>query len=580
MSDPATLCILALPFAFAILLAVLELLPGFVRKTAPVLVDRVAEKKARRKPGHARGRTWPLTTPRAPKATDEERPKTVTYGTFADFDGAQTAALLEDLNLGQPFNVTMPKYFASDKLSGSGMELPSGWREEYTHIRNLPGGAEGEVRIIENARSGKLFVVKTIDAASRDDGYYELPGEARALACYVQKHNNIVDFAGYGLYFAKNSYPVCDLLLEYCAGGDMLSFSNHWRSMRRYVPPMFVMHFIASMSDALAWLHHGHGPLYDLNDGDGSLTYEEVRRPDPIIHQDIKLENIFLRWGPNNKHGMPDIVVGDFGFAVPAPQSKGIYGTPGYHPPEAKAVVELKHSNRSRYRYLLGRQTLTKAGDVYTFGAALYILVTNRTFDNREFDHIPPDLEQDFAHCPLADMPSMLRMLRECLAKDPLDRVPTRDLWLSAMNFKDTIAALYERGERMPDYAFDYDNPSPHPVIAAEAEAAAQAAAAEAAAGVRPPPSEGMGNPRPPVSAAPVQQTDRMSQVSGFSDDFCWCPNHRSISLREPRSNCVRKRERSYGERSYGERSYGERSYGERSPIDQQMWENDAMVIA
>lgn len=56
-----------------------------------------------------------------------------------------------------------------------------------------------------------------------------------------------------------------------------------------------------------------------------------------IIHRDLKLENIFLKFKKNGDREVVDEVkIVDFGFGIKSDKNvKGLMGTPNYMPPEA-----------------------------------------------------------------------------------------------------------------------------------------------------------------------------------------------------------------------------------------------------
>jgi len=502
-----------------IFFALCEVMSSCVKRSKNTPSQRESESRRKPKPRriHSTAPVWPHN---AQSTADEERAESSTYHGFSDVHGVRTSTPRVNLDLGHPFDVsfsTAPSSPANHRRSFADYELPIDWQLDYEEIpSNFPSG-EGIVRTVKHAHTSELFVIKTVPAKKRSNGYYELPQEVKALAWHLRQHNNIIDFRGFDLRFARGKHAVCDILLEYCDGGDLHDFCNYWRSVGVYVPSMFVLHFIASMSDALAFLHLGRSPL---REHDGERRYDQFHAH-AVLHQDIKLENVFLRFSTDSQHGMPDIVLGDFGYACPADATRGVYGTPGLYPPEAQAVAALSQTHPILCDLKLRRRILTAASDVYTFGAALYTLLTNEDFDNRDFPAgvaAPPRLARDVTRSNLGHMPSMLQMLQECLAEEPGARCTTEDLWASAPSMKRAVTALYEAGQRVPLQA--YGNPDADRFGRSRSSNSSGVSAAF---------DEDVGS-----------RTEDVSHRSGFTEDFCWCPRHRSFSFRRPGSQCLK----------------------------------------
>ena len=111
----------------------------------------------------------------------------------------------------------------------------------------------------------------------------------------------------------------------------------------------------------------------------------------------------------------------------------------------------------------------------------------------------------------------MAGVLSHCLATEPEERCTAQTLMEWSEQIRPNISWLYEQGERMPGNAWP-DAFASYPDSPASPGKVSSHASHEARA-----------------------HTDAMSKVSGFTDDFCWCPNHQSLSMRHRGPNCPSK---------------------------------------
>jgi serine/threonine protein kinase len=162
---------------------------------------------------------------------------------------------------------------------------------------------EGKVELVESRRSpGKLRIIKSIKHGDKS----RLPVEARALTYRPlvngARHTNIIHM------FQCELSPLGWALMcfEYCSGGDLWE-QVHGRKGRT-VTPLFALHIAISVAEALAFLHHGL--VYDQGN-----RYIETSRGEAVVHQDIKEDNVFLRFPGKTGGGLPDVVLADTGLS-------------------------------------------------------------------------------------------------------------------------------------------------------------------------------------------------------------------------------------------------------------------------
>jgi NIMA (never in mitosis gene a)-related kinase len=162
--------------------------------------------------------------------------------------------------------------------------------------------------------------------------------------------------------------------MQYCNGGDLVDQVDHLRRRNQVMAEQFVLQIIIHLAEVLAYIHHGLRYV-----GEGRYTVDANHTP--VIHGDIKDDNIFLTWPATSSRvgNMPDVVLGDFGAAklVGARDTHTGIGTPGYHSPEDVAIYGNADwndpSNRALFEEVVDRRTT--ASDIYAFGHVVYKLV-------------------------------------------------------------------------------------------------------------------------------------------------------------------------------------------------------------
>jgi hypothetical protein len=170
----------------------------------------------------------------------------------------------------------------------------------------LPSGGEATscvvMQHIHTRRSRKLYVFKTITKDKSlvchpehgiiSNEAYILLGK---LKTNLYPHPNIVQLFNCVTSNAIAGVPIHILQMEYCGGGDLWDPNNQCIKHGIRIPKSLITHIFISLSAALAYLHHG----LTLTSS-GSLEHKYLPNAtnhwQPILHNDIKPENIFLRW--------------------------------------------------------------------------------------------------------------------------------------------------------------------------------------------------------------------------------------------------------------------------------------------
>lgn len=214
-------------------------------------------------------------------------------------------------------------------------------------------GREGVVNLFKNGHT--KLVVKVVDA-DMIQGKVRAPNEYVILKAALdgQQHPNIIK-----LYtcLAKTRTAEALLIMEYCPGGSVEALVQRFDPQRKRPTTKFLIHFIVSMAEALGYLHEGI-----------RATGLRRSRRDPnhqrVIHRDIRLSNILVRWNTDNKRGLPDLVIADFGAAQVFSRSQGAFITPGLNSPEIPKAQQMGPDAADE-------GAATPATDIYALGVCI-----------------------------------------------------------------------------------------------------------------------------------------------------------------------------------------------------------------
>lgn len=123
-----------------------------------------------------------------------------------------------------------------------------------------------------------------------------------------------------------------ELFLEYCDLGNLAYFKQWMASAGKPIPESFLWHVFRQLIRALAYMHTGlRNDREIVND-----NVPDKRNWNPILHRDIKLENIFIK-SLDIAGEYPLIRLGDFGLSVSKKDLKlpfAPYGSEGWMAPE------------------------------------------------------------------------------------------------------------------------------------------------------------------------------------------------------------------------------------------------------
>lgn len=316
--------------------------------------------------------------------------------------------------------------------------------DDYQDIKRLQCGAEAVSSLTESFSSGRVFVVKRMinyptyrpqpRHSSRQDFVpksWPYPNEYNVLST-IKPHPNILKVFGCDLLGLRHA----NLYTEFCNGGDLSEFAVKRPGAGDLVPENFALHVFISLIRALAYLHYG------LRWNAEYKRYCQETKYTPCVHGDVKPENVFLKWTQNPQQpGMPDIVLGDFGFTQPASRAEGVTGTTAYQAPELAAIRALKKVDPKAYeRTMSTRGHMTFATDVFSLGQTMHVVCKAMLHQIGGDPHTKPvrrvmvgkrwqmiGVELDSSEVPSYVTPEIEDSIKRCLAPNPAMR-PTMGL--------------------------------------------------------------------------------------------------------------------------------------------------------
>lgn len=333
-------------------------------------------------------------------------------------------------------------------------------RDTYQDIKTLQHGSEAKSYVTKSTTTGRVYVVKRFsryavhnNEAAPQPGEQPLPNEAFVLLKALRPHPNILQAFGCDLLGQRRA----NLYTAYCSGGDLTEQMHHFLKIKVVPPEMFILHTFISLIHALSYIHHG------LRWDSKTKSYSK----DPsfktsFVHGDFKLENVFTNWSVDAvRRGMPDIILGDWGFAQPERCFTGIAGTPGYQAPEIATVYKLQQTDRAAFNAVLATTGyMTPATDVFSLGQAIHKLCTGREHvvgaDPMTFPVLVT--ERGMIGVKIGgrrgyDTQALQEVVQWCLLKDPLMRPKTDEggLLRAVGLFQDALEELERRWPKLPN---------------------------------------------------------------------------------------------------------------------------------
>jgi len=259
--------------------------------------------------------------------------------------------------------------------------------------KRLPPGGEAASCIvmqhISTKRLRKLYVFKTITNQRSLRSHSEwgiVSNEAfvllEILKTNLQPHPNIIQLFNCITSKAISGIPLHILQMEYCSGGDLWDLNQRFAKRGARIHKTLVAHAFTSLIAALAYLHHGL-ILSSNNTLKRWYLPASSHRWQCILHNDIKPENILLRWPCSTPvtsstftHRFPEIVLSDFGIAGVEGKVLGPKGTYRYSAPEVQEAFDLhssyiRHFNFKAADIINDRVVCTFKSDIWSLGKVM-----------------------------------------------------------------------------------------------------------------------------------------------------------------------------------------------------------------
>lgn len=357
------------------------------------------------------------------------------YGTFPSFSGMRTA-LTSELLFSPRSPISMPKKllrWPSEVLPS----MPESFADTYKLIKTFPRISMAPVHLVKHRKTGKQLIIKQlrnhIFLADR-----ALPAEAYFLTNVLGKHKNILGINTVHAASDGIHRPYSNVEMDFCSGGDLYNLIGDCNEQGKQVPVEFILHFVSSIIDALAFIHHGHISL-DPETGRPIIDAEQS----VVLHCDIKPDNIFLDFGEDSAYCLPEIKLADFGLAG-FEGIKGIRGTRSYFPPVLLQADIRDNQSGEDDEEVANTSFCSKQSDMYSFAATLYELIF--------LDRYRPDvdIEAAFWDSHVSEHVDILFILQSGLSQFAQDRDSAKAWHYVSWAFKQKLQLWHDAGGRLP----------------------------------------------------------------------------------------------------------------------------------
>ncbi|KAF9392231.1 Serine/threonine-protein kinase Nek2 [Podila verticillata] len=270
-------------------------------------------------------------------------------------------------------------------------------KDEYELLEAIGSGSFGVIRKVRRKADGRILARKEIDYRKMSTQEKEqLVAEVNILKDL--KHPNIVEFLE-RVIDRENCFIY--ILMEYCEGGDLASVIQRHKENRVQIPEEFVWELMTQLIMALHECHYG------------VIVDPETKKttPRPILHRDLKPDNVFLDAKKNVK-------LGDFGLSrtLNNPQkafAQTYVGTPYYMSPE-----------------LISSSHYDARSDIWSLGCVVFeMCALQPPFLADTLPQLTAKIKLGSVRAlPSSYSPELNQIIREMLQVDPRKRPTTKEL--------------------------------------------------------------------------------------------------------------------------------------------------------
>lgn len=332
---------------------------------------------------------------------------------------------LEDINNNLSFEeaVDIKKILSDEAAINKDVALKT-FSNKWLIGDKLGAGTFGKVFKAEQIYMGRQDALKTFSATINNpreaaDFVSDFKTEIQTMAAV--RHDNLVNvYAADVKYDAKTKIAGAWMATELVNGVNLENFQYQQELSQEKIVDIFI-----EVANGLKALHE-----FKKRDKDGSF------RPHPILHRDIKPQNIFIPIESEGPKGKQHVKLGDLGLAkslmgpvveenetdeegtaadgIPSKsgtvKTEKLVGTPHYMAPEC----------------LRGESESTKS-DIYSLGATMYRIVadTEPFHTEKKGNEMVQDLavKANFSEAPEIDRkdihPYLIELIKEMMEKDP-----------------------------------------------------------------------------------------------------------------------------------------------------------------
>ena len=277
----------------------------------------------------------------------------------------------------------------------------------YTYVKHIGCGGEGNCSLVKRGSDKQLFAVKTVH---KPQLVQHKPIEAMVEILFEHRHKNIIRLHQWTFVA---SISLVKYYFEYCEGGDLFNLVRQYDLHNKDIPGLFIWHTFLGVAGALEFLHRGFDPR--INDCVG------------VVHRDVKPENLFLRL-PTNSADYPDVVLADFGLASFEFATYDSAGTDVWQPPELPRKAP--------------------KGDVWSLGAVIHYMIhrvsivaglpedVEKTVQKEHRWYTTPEARQPLTEVPENYSPELVEVMLMACERDHNKRISSSRLLMMLTGMK------------------------------------------------------------------------------------------------------------------------------------------------